>query len=101
MTSRIQKYVCDRIPDLARRAERAAVVAVREHRAAPVEDPVHRARDARDEGFHPAGEGVLARSFHDRVHMVVLDRVVHEAEAAAIAGLCETAFEFANQPNVA
>jgi hypothetical protein len=33
--------------------------------------------------------------------MVVLDRVVHEAEAAAIAGLCETAFEFANQPNVA
>ena len=63
------------------------VVAAVEHRPAAPADAVHGAGETGADALHAAGERVLAVCFDDQVHVVALERVVHDAEAAALARL--------------
>jgi len=97
MATRVHEDVRQRVAHFARGAEDVEVIAVGEDRTAAREDPVHGSRDARADRFHPAREIALARGFDDRVHVIVLDRIVHEPEAPPVAGRREAALELANQ----
>ena len=99
MTSRIEQDVRQRVSHLARRAEDVQVVAVRENATASVEYPVHRSRQARRDGFHPGRQVPLAHGFCDQVHVIVLDRVMHQPEAPAVARFGEAALQLSHQPD--
>src|SRR5215831_16519643 len=99
VTSRVEQHVGERVPHLARRAQHVEMEAVREHRSAPAEDPVHGSRDARTDGLHSAGEIACARRLDDQMHVIVLDRVMDEPEAPAVARRSEAALELAYEPH--
>jgi hypothetical protein len=48
-------------------------------------DAVHSPRQTRSEGLHATGEITLSRGLHERMQMVGLDRIVHDAELPALA----------------
>ena len=98
MPSRVQEHVGQRVPHLARRAEDVQVVTIRENWTAAPEDSIHGACDARGDGFHAAREVLLAGRLDECVNVVVLDRVVNQSEAPALARRSEAALELANQP---
>ena len=77
------------MPHLPRRAQHAQVVAVREDTPAPPERPVHGECEARGEGFHAAGERLASGGLDDEVGVVVLEGVVDEPEASALAAAAE------------
>jgi hypothetical protein len=58
---------------------------------------MHRARDARGNGFHPTRERLLARCFDHQMNVVALDREVRDAEFAALARRSEAAAEFIHE----
>src|SRR5262249_22852611 len=97
MTPRIQEHVSQRVPHLARGAKHVKVVAVHEHGPAQAEHTVHGASKASAEGFHSGAEIALAPCFDDRMQLVVLDRIVDETKAAALACRSEAALELAYQ----
>jgi hypothetical protein len=74
------------------------VIAIREHGAASTEHAIHCSRHARADRFHSAREVSRARRFHERMQVIVLDRVLHESETPAVARRSEGALQFTNQP---
>jgi hypothetical protein len=99
MAPRIQQDVRESVPHLARRTKCVEVIAVREHATAHGEDSVHGPRESCGERFHSAGEIVRAGRLDERVQVVVLDRILNESEAPALARLGEAALELAHQSN--
>jgi hypothetical protein len=97
MAPRVQQHVGERAPHLARGAEAAVVIAAVEHRAAPLRRAVQRAREPCRDALHPARERVLAVRLDDQVRVVALERVVVDAEVAALGGLGEGAAELAHE----
>ena len=71
--------------------------AVGEHRSASSKHTVHGSRHARSDRFHSAGEIVLAHGLDDEVHVVVLNRVVRESEAPAVARRSEAALKLSHE----
>ncbi len=53
---------------------------------ARAEQAIDRAREANPQALHTSGEDTAARSFHDQVHVVALDREVDDTKAAAQLG---------------
>ena len=94
----IEEHVCQSVPHLSGRAEHMQVVAIGENCPAAGEHSVHRARDARGDRLHAAGQIVLARRLYERVNVVVLDRVRHETEAPAFAHSSEAALQLSYEP---
>ena len=97
MSPSVQKHVGQCVSHLARRAEDVEVVAVREHAAAKAEHSIHAAGYTRRDGLHPTCEVVLARRLHEGMNVIVLDRVVNQSEAPAVARRSEAALELSNQ----
>ena len=93
MAARIEQHVCESVTHLSRCPQNVEVIAVREHPPAPTKNPIHGPRYARTDRFHSRGEIPLARRLDDRVHVVVLDRVVNQAEAPAFTRRSEAAFQ--------
>jgi hypothetical protein len=73
------------------------VIAVREHATAQAEHAIHGSCEARGERLHAAREIAAARSLDDEMHVIVLDRVVREAEATALARSHQVAFQLTYQ----
>ena len=73
------------------------VVTVREDRPTPAEYAVHGSREPRTDGLHPRCKIMLARRLDDRMHVIVLDRVVNQSEAPALARRGEAALELLYQ----
>ena len=101
VASRIQQDIRQRVPHLARRPQHVKMKTIGEHRPAALEDPIHGSRNARGNRFHAAGQVALARSLRNQVHVVVLDRVVREPEAPAVARRSEAALELTHERNAA
>jgi hypothetical protein len=99
MPACIQQHVGQRVPYLPRSLQRTQVIPVRQHRPPPPEHPVHGPSQPRPHGLHPASQGVWPRRFHQHVHVVALDRVLHDAAARAPADLAQRAFELAHEAN--
>jgi hypothetical protein len=85
------------MPDLTWRSKHVQVVAVCQDAAAKTEHAVHGSREARRDGFHSRSEILLVRRFDDRVHVIVLHRVMNESEAPAVARRSEAALESTHQ----
>ena len=85
MASGIHQHVRECVAYLAWRAEHVKVIPVGEHRSRTPEDPIGGSGQTRGKGFHSAGEIALTRGLHDRMNVVVLDRVLDQAEPTAIA----------------
>jgi hypothetical protein len=97
MPTRVQQHVGERPPHLARRAQRAVVVAAVEHRAAPPAHAVHRPREPRGDALLTVREGLLAVRLHDQVRVIALERVVRDSEAASLARLGQGALPFLHE----
>ena len=80
----VEQDVADRVANLARRPQRAGVVAVREQAAAAVEQRVDAAREPHAEALHAAREGGLASGLDDQVEMIAQDVEVDDAEVTAM-----------------
>ena len=93
----VQKHVCDRVPDFARRAQDAGVEPLCQDPAASAVRPIQRARDAGAEGHHAARERRRVGRLDEEVGVRGLECVVHEAEVTAVAGRGEAALERADE----
>jgi len=93
MAARVQQYVRERRPHLARFPQHVKVESLGQHSATATEHSVHGARQACPERHHAAAEGTPVGCFHHQMRMRRLKRVVHEAEVTALARCCEAALE--------
>jgi phage protein D len=91
--SRVLKHVDQRRAHLARRAQRAGVVAVAEDTTGATQKPVERSRDAHEQSLHAARERAPVGGLDDQVQVVRLDRMVNQAQAEALAAARECALE--------
>jgi hypothetical protein len=82
--ARVVEDVGERVASFPRRVERASMVPVGEHTSGAAPTSVQSTRDAHREALHAARERAGVLSFDERVHVVRLDREVHEAHATAI-----------------
>src|SRR5258706_1981400 len=87
--ARVQKHVRERMPHFARRAQHAEVVAPEQYGPFAPEDAVHCPREPDSHRLHPAPERVLSGGFHDQMYVIALDRVVADAELAALAACAD------------
>jgi hypothetical protein len=97
MAAGVQEHVRQSVSDFPRRPKDASVEPRGDHRSAATERPVHRARDAGAKGHHAATESLGIHRFDEEMRVRGLQRVVHEAEVAAVAGCREAAFERADE----
>jgi hypothetical protein len=91
MLAGIQERIRQRSPYLPGRAERAVVVAAVEHRPAPIEDAIHGASQTRGKALHSVRKGCGALRFDEQMDVIVLERVVDDAEVRALRDRAETA----------
>jgi hypothetical protein len=99
MATRIQKDVRQCVPHFPRRPENVHVESICQDRTSPLEDSVHGSREPRTDRFHARSEIARARRLDDRVQMVVLNRVLHEAKPPPVTRRGEAALELADQPD--
>lgn len=74
---------------------------VREDGAPPSKDAIHRACDAGADRHHPARQRPRAVGLHQQVHVIALERVVHDPEGGALAACPERALDLAYDAAVA
>jgi len=98
MLSRVEEYIRKRGSHLAGRAERAVVIAAVENRSAPTEDAIHGPSEARGKALHPIRQSRDALRFDEQVDVIVLERVVDDAEVRAS---CDRAKRVLHLPNQA
>src|SRR5688572_6917051 len=83
MFSMVEKYVDEGVADLRRRRQRTAMMTIREELAVPTLDAVHLGGDAREQELQRSRSARLVLGLDDQVKVIVLDRVVHDPDAAA------------------
>lgn len=97
MLARIQQHVGERRTHFPRRAQRTMVISPVEHRSAPFKNPIHSPSQTRVEAFHPVGQGGCTFGLDEEVNMIVLERVMDDAEVGALRDLSQRALDFANE----
>ena len=97
MAARIQQYIGDRVPDLARSPQHVDVAAITEHAAGASKHAVHAARKARGDRLEPAREVPRATRLDDQVHVVALDRIMHETKSFPLARLAPASLQLGHQ----
>jgi hypothetical protein len=90
----VEEYVGERGANLPWRAEGVVVIAAVENRTPPVKDPIHGPREARGRALHPVRQGRGALRFDEQMDVVVLERVVDDAEVPAFRDCAERALHF-------
>jgi hypothetical protein len=65
------------------------VIATVEHLAAALKKTVRQLADPRTDALHPTGNRMVAVRLDQQVHVIALDRVVHDPEAVPDAGLAQ------------
>jgi hypothetical protein len=68
----VEQHVGDRIADLARSFEHSQVIPSCKYGPRSPEDTVGGSGQACRDGFHPASQRTLRRSFDDHVQMIIL-----------------------------
>jgi len=97
----IEQHVTQCPVYLERRAQRAQVIATVEHLAAALKETVRELADPRTDALHPAGHRMVAVRLDQQVHVIALDRVVHDPEAVPDAGLAQGGTEPSHEPRLA
>ncbi len=97
VTARVEQDVSQRAANLSGSTQQPVVIAAVEHGAALTGDPVDRSREACGDALHAAREGVLALRLDDQVRVIVLERVVHDAEVPPLARLGERTPELSDE----
>jgi hypothetical protein len=100
MLPHVVQHVHQSIAHFARRSQHAVVVALREHGTAQPERTVHCPRDPRSDRHHPAPERLRPVRLDQQVHVVALEREVHDSERALLGGLRERPLDFAHDSAV-
>ncbi len=93
----VENHVRKRGSNLPGRAECAVVIAAVESRSPPIEDAIHGPSEARGQALHPVRKGRGALRFDQQVDVIVLQRVVDDAEVSAFRDCAERALHRANQ----
>ena len=94
----IEQYVTQRPVHLEWRAQRPQVVATVEDLATALKETVHQLADPRADAFHPARDRPVVLSLDQEMHVIALDRVVHDPEAVPDTGLAERRTEPSHEP---
>ena len=81
MLSPIQKNISQAVPYLAGRAQRPAMVAVREDAAPAPELAIDGLGESDGEALNPSSEGARVVRLDQEMHVIPLNRVVREAKA--------------------
>jgi hypothetical protein len=97
----VHEDVRERPAHLEWRAQQVQVVAVAKHRAPPPGDSLQRPGDPRGQRHHAASERAPVRGFDEGVEVISLERVLEEAEVAALGPAAEGALESAGQAALA
>jgi hypothetical protein len=100
MSSRIEQNVRDDVSHLARRPQQPDVHAIGKHAASSRESPIYCSRKSREDRLEATREIECTCRLDDQMRVIVLDRVVGEPEAGALAGLTPASFELGNEPPV-
>ncbi len=95
----VQQHVAERVPHLRRGRQQSSMVAIRQDWSRSSHHPIHRPRQPRSDGLHPAPERVTVAGLDDQVRVVALQRVVDQAKLRAVASLRERSFELPNEPD--
>lgn len=86
---RVVQRVVQRVPHLFRRAQNPLVVAVGEHAAASLHQPVERSRDPDGEPLHAARQRLCVERLDDEVQVIVLHAVVDDAHPRPARGAAQ------------
>jgi hypothetical protein len=73
------------------------VIAAVENRSPPIEDAIHGPSKTCSQALHSLRQGCDALGFDEQVDVIVLERVVHDAEICALRDRAERALHLANQ----
>jgi hypothetical protein len=69
MASGVQEHISQGVPDFPRRAQHASMESLGEYRAAAIEHPVERARDAGANGHHAASQRSRVSCFDEEMRV--------------------------------
>ncbi len=97
----VLEHVHQHVPNLSWRTKHAVVVAILEHASPQLKGTVHGARNAHTHGHHPPPERGRASRLHQEVHVVALERELHDAKRSPFRRLRERPPHFAHEPPVA
>ena len=93
MPGRVEQYVPDRTPDLARCLQDPHVVAIRQQPTTPPERSPHCPYHPLAQGLHPTTEGMLIFRLDDEVCVVPQERVVNQPKLPPVAPTCQRILE--------
>lgn len=96
MVARVQQHVAKRVVDLARRRQKAQMVAIREDLSSTPRDAIHGAGDSARDRFHAAAERTSIACLDDEMGVIALEGVVHEPKARSRACGGEAALDGAD-----
>ncbi len=85
---------------LERCAQRAQVIAAVENFPLALEEPVRKLADSSANALHSAGDRVVGLRLDQQMHVIALDRVVHDTEAVADAGFAQGGTEPSHEPRL-
>lgn len=94
---RVEQYVRERVPHLARRAQQVEVVPPVENGACARKHAVDRACEPRANGLHPARESSLRIGLDEEMRVIALQGVVQDAEVTALASDAQAPLELPHQ----
>ena len=97
MFAGVEERIRQRRAHLSGRPERAVVVAAIEYGSAPIKDPIHGPGQTGGQALDPIRQGRSALRFDEQVDVIVLERVVHDAEVRAYCDLAKRTLHLANQ----
>jgi hypothetical protein len=78
----VEHHIDEAVANLARRDQRATVMAIAKELSVTALQPVHLLRDAREEKLHRTRSAGTFVGFDHEVQVIVLDRVVKNADTA-------------------
>jgi hypothetical protein len=82
--AKVEQDVNETVPNLARRRQRAGVIAAVPDLAGAPQSPVDRAGGSRGEAVQPADERVSRRGLDDEVDVIGLNREMRDAKIASV-----------------
>jgi hypothetical protein len=93
MLAQIVEDVRQRVSRLPRRSDHLLVIAICEYAAAPPEDSIEGSCEPRRDRHHSLRHRTCIARLHQQVRVVLLQRVVHQPKASAIAACTERALD--------
>ena len=85
----IEQHIAQGTMYFERRAQWTQVIATVQNFALALEEPVGELADSGTDTLHPTGNRVVGVRFDQEMHVIALDRVVHDTEAVPDTGFAQ------------